>query len=295
MAGFAAARYALPMASRSMPPSAVPAGASRLVHFAGRAGDRNASAMRGAATLATLLADRHGTGIVRVGEPAPPLAAGWRVELEAASAGLAALRRTLGEALAAGPAVTVLNRCAAALGTLPAVATARPVAVIVWLDAHGDCNLPGLTTSGYLGGLVLRAAAGLWDSGLGAGIDLADVVLVGARDLDPFERALVEEGRLRLLPPGPGLAARLETAVAGRPVYVHLDCDVLAPGVVPTEYQVPGGLGLAELGEVAAMLAELPLAGLEIAEFEAEWPDGTPGDARPLVDALAPLLARWRA
>jgi arginase family enzyme len=138
--------------------------------------------------------------------------------------------------------------------------------------------------------LVISGAAGLWDSGLGAGVDLANLVLVGGRDLDPCEQALVDEGRLTLVMAGPDLARRLRDVVANRPVYVHLDCDVLEPGVVPSEYQVPGGLTLSDLDNAAAMLAECELVGLEVAEFEAEWPDGTPGDPKLLVGALVPLL-----
>lgn len=264
---------------------------SRFVHFVGRAGDRNPRAMAGAVALAAAITDHSGGQAVRVGQPAPPLAAGWRIELDAALPGLLELQAAVGAALAEGPAVTVLNRCAAALATLPAVAAARPDAAIVWFDAHADCNLPKLTTSGYLGGLVISGAAGLWDSGLGAGVDLANLVLVGGRDLDPFEQALVDEGRLTLVMAGPGLASRLRDVVANRPVYIHLDCDVLEPGVVPSEYQVPAGLSLADLSDAAAVLAECELVGLEVAEFEAEWPDGTPGDPKPLIGALIPLLA----
>lgn len=73
----------------------------------------------------------------------------------------------------------------------------------------------------------------------------------------------------------------------GRPVYVHIDCDVLEPGAVPTEYRVPGGVTLAELREVAEALAEGEVVGLEIGEFESETGDE---DFVSLLDALAPLL-----
>lgn len=260
------------------------------IHFAGRVGDRNALAMPGAVALAAAMTDLCGCEPVRVGRPAPPIAAGWRTELDAALPVLRELRAVADASLAKGPVAIVLNRCAAALATLPAVSAARPDAAIVWFDAHADCNLPELTTSGYLGGLVISGAAGLWNSGLGAGVDLTNIVLVGARDLDPFEQKLVDEGRLTLVGPGPHLAHRLSGAVANRPVYVHLDCDVLEPGIVPSEYQVPSGLSLADLGQAMAVLAELELVGVKVAEFEAEWPDGTPGDPAPLIQTLTPLL-----
>lgn len=85
--------------------------------------------------------------------------------------------------------------------------------------------------------------------------------------------------------PGPGLPARFHVAVGERPVYVHLDCDVLAPGVVPTEYAVPDGLTLDELHAACAALAVGEVVGLEVAEFEATWrasassDGGVPSDA----------------
>lgn len=163
----------------------------------------------------------------------------------------------------------------------------------MWFDAHGDCNQPAHSATGYLGGMVLTAAAGVWDSGLGQGLDLADVVLVGARDLDPCEIALIAAGGPRLVACGPGIAQRLAEAIGERPVYVHLDCDVLDPGLVPTEYSVDGGLSLADLREVCAVLARNRVIGLEIAEFEDVFAEtGQPGDVDALLDALAPLLER---
>ena len=83
-------------------------------------------------------------------------------------------------------------------------------------------------------------------------------------------------------------------ALAGRPAYLHVDCDVLEPGQVPSEYAVPGGITLATLRESCAVLAEAGLGGIELAEFEAEFPDGRPGDPAPLLAALEPALEALR-
>lgn len=262
-----------------------------LTLFSGRAGDRNDRAIPGARLVAETLSAVTGLPLRQVGRPQPSLAAGWETELAAATPELLDLQRGLADSFAKGNRPLIaMGRCAAGLGTLPAVAAAHPDAAIVWFDAHGDCNAPEFSTSGYLGGMILTGAAGRWDSGLGAGLDLANVVLVGARDLDPCERALIESGVIALVPPGPGLAERLRKAVAGRKAYVHLDCDVLNPGLVPTEYAVEHGLSFEELREACAVITETGVVGAEIAEFEIAWADGRRGDAAPLVAALAPLL-----
>ena len=238
------------------------------------------------------LSEAIGLAADRIGVTQPPLGLGWFEELEAARPSLRMLNRAIANVLAAGERpLTAMNRCAAALATLPAVARARPDAAMVWFDAHGDCNTPEQSVSGYLGGMVLTGAAGHWETGLGDTLDLGQVVLVGARDLDVCERELIGVKSIELVGPGPYLVERLRAALAGRPAYVHLDCDVLAPGLVPTEYQVPGGLSLADLNVACAVIAEQEVIGLEIAEFEATWPHGALGDTNCIVDAVEPLIS----
>ncbi len=95
---------------------------------------------------------------------------------------------------------------------------------------------------------------------------------------------------------GPGIAQRLAAAIGDRPIYVHLDCDVLNPGLVPTEYAVANGLSFADLREACVVLARNRVIGLEIAEFEDVFVEtGAPGDVEALLDALTPLLERLAA
>lgn len=259
-----------------------------VIRYVGRAGDRNDAAVAATAQLADALGSRLSVPVTTVAQPRPPLGSGWEAELDAARADLRGLADRFREALAAGAGpVAALTRCAAALATLPEVARAHPGVVVVWFDAHADLNTPTSTPTGYLGGLALSGPLGLWDSGLGAGVEHA--VLVGTRDVDPEEQRLVADGAVGHVPVGGSMAEQLADAVAGRPVYVHIDCDVLEPGTVPTEYQVPDGMTLAQLEACAAALVRTDVVGLEVAELQAS--DGDDGSARRLVTALEPLLA----
>lgn len=263
-----------------------------LTIYQGRAGDRNERAQAGSALLGDAIAARFALVQHLIGRPQPPLHVRWDAELAAAQQDLKRLGHAYEQLLSQRQApVAVIGRCAAALATLPVLARYHPEVCVVWFDAHADSNVPTSVPNPYLGGMVISAAAGLWDSGLGSGLPLDNVVLVGSRDIDPDEQQLIEAGRLRLVKVGAELPQRLQAAVAGRPVYVHLDCDVLEPGIVPTEYLSPGGLTLSDLHAACAVLARHELIGLEIAEFEATWPnDPQPVSAQPLLDALAPLL-----
>lgn len=263
-----------------------------LIIYRGCAGDRNARGIAGAQLVGNKLSSYLHQTPVFVGTPREPQRATWDRELTFARGDLRSLAAALDGLLGAGNrVVTAMGRCAAGLATVPVIAIRRPDACVAWLDAHGDSNVPTSRPDAYLGGMVITGAAGHWDTGLGGSLDLSNVVLVGSRDLDPDELELIAAGTLRHLPVGPDLPARLREAIAGRAVYVHLDCDVLDPGIVPTEYEVPGGLTLADLRAVANVVAEHEVIGLEIAEFESQWSDGRQGSPGPLIEALAPLLA----
>lgn len=265
--------------------------------FRGRVGDHNDRAMAGSEVVGAALAEHLGLVPVTVGVPAPALGTGWQDELDAARADLTAMAARYEEVLGADHVpVAALTRCAVALATVPRIAAHRPDAVVVWFDAHADINTPDDTTTGYLGGLALSGPMGWWDTGLGGGLRSDQVILVGTRDLDPAEQRRVDDGTIALVTPGAELPERLRAAVAGRPVYVHLDCDVLEPGTVPTDYHVPDGLTLDDLHAAALVLSESELVGLEIAEFEiagfgtAELPGAEPAAAAALLRALRPLL-----
>ncbi len=263
-----------------------------LTAFRGRAGDHNDLAMRGSVLLADDLAGRLGLTVTYVGRPEPALNTGWERELAAARPVLTEMQAAYERIFDTGSVpVTALSRCTVALATLPVVARHRPEACVVWFDAHADLNTPHDSTTGYLGGMALSGAAGLWDTGLGGDLSTGNIVLGGVRDLDPPERHLVDEGTVEAVLTGPGLADRLREAVAGRPVYVHLDCDVLDPGIVPTDYHVPGGMSLDDLHAVAGMLAEHEIVGVEIAELEGAWTvHADPFSPSLFLDAMQPLL-----
>ena len=267
-----------------------------LTVYCARTGDHNDRAMAGARLLGDALSEKLGLPADIIGQPAPALNQGWRPDLADAMPALTELAARIDRLFECERVpLLVLSRCAAALATLPVLMRHRPDACVVWLDAHGDLNTPATSPTGYLGGMALAGPAGLWDSGLGKGLPLANIILVGARDLDPAEQALIDAGAVGLVPASADCAARLRTALAGRPAYVHIDCDVLAPGIVPTDYRVPGGFTPASLHAVCEVLAASAPVGLEIAEFENAWPEnGEPASPAVLLDALGPLLAQLR-
>ena len=184
--------------------------------------------------------------------------------------------------------VLTASDCSICMTTFQAVIRHRPLARVLWLDAHGDFNTPDTTPSGFLGGMCLAAACGRWDSGFEPAIEPGRVLMCGVRDLDPGERVLVETA-------GVGNARPSEVAelLRDEEVYIHLDLDVLDPEILPSQFAVPHGLSDTGL---RTLLGELrrssTLIGLEITAFEA--PDDDEERARRvavIASILGPLLS----
>jgi len=146
--------------------------------------------------------------------------------------------------------VSVAGDCCTTIGVLAGLQRAGLVPVLVWLDAHGDFNTQETTISGFLGGMPLAMITGRGDPAMGGSVGLqaladTDVFLSDGRDLDPPERRLLESSAVHHLRDPSDIPGSLP---AGRPIYVHLDLDILDPSDAPAmKYSVPGGPALESL------------------------------------------------
>jgi len=241
-----------------------------LIVSQGRVADRTDGALIGARLVGSALEDLLGVEQRIVGAPSPAVTDDWSVALPQAESTLHGLRDAVSDAIDAGSIpLLATNTCAASLGTLPTVAERHPDAVVLWIDAHGDFNTPATTDSGYLGGMVVAAACGLWESGHGAGLDPAQVIVVGGRDIDAAEGELLADAGVTVLAPSESTPDRLTELIAGRPVWIHVDWDVLEPGYIPAAYRVAEGLLPHQIAAIFATLPAGSVRGVELAEFEA--------------------------
>ncbi len=240
-----------------------------------------------------MIADRIGLEVRSIGSLSEPRAASWEDDLRASRGCLLEAGGQVDDALEAGRAPVLLaGECAVALTTLPKVATQRPDARVLWLDAHGDFNTPATTETDYLAGMSLAGACGLWSPGLDGRLEPGRVVLVGVRDLDRGERELLERSSVSVI------GASLETLVATQnaldrsPVYVHLDLDVVDPDHLPAEFPVPGGLAPDKLYDLLeAVAGECEVVGLEVTAFHAPAdPLERRAAASTALHAIEPLL-----
>jgi arginase len=204
-------------------------------------------------------------------------------------------------ARAAGDFPLVLSgNCNTAPGTLSALTPARRA--IFWFDAHGDCNTPETTGTGFLDGMGLATSLGLcWRELTGAlpgfqPVGAEATFLLGARDLDPPEAALLERSAITTVPvdriPDALPALLAAAAWADTLGYLHLDLDVMDPAVGSANYlPVPGGLSVPQLTDaIAAIRARVPLGAAAVASYSPA-DDHDQGICRAAFAAIDAMLA----
>ncbi|MEH1125388.1 arginase family protein [Micromonospora sp. CPCC 206061] len=257
-------------------------------------GSRTAYRLRqGAAELADFFATGERLRAATDGQPTE--ARDGVAALDTLVANLKAIRAARARAL--GPTViTVGGDCAVDLAPIEAaLATYGDRVAVVWFDAHGDLNTPVSSPSGAFHGMVLRTLLGDGPPELAPTRTLRpdQVVLAGVRALDPAERAFVDEHAIRHVPVAgladPAAVADEVAATGADAVYIHIDLDVLDPGVFGSVgTPEPEGSTLDQLvAAVRALTARFTLAGLCVAEYE---PD-QPRDREVLAELAAALLA----
>ena len=165
--------------------------------------------------------------------------------------------------------LVLAGNCNSCLGTIAGLGQDR--LGVVWFDAHGDFNTPETTISGFFDGMGLAIATGrCWRAMLKtipglSPVAEANVIHIGARDLDPAEEALMTKSELQLVLPGAGETDRRQAIKTAfntlqdkvEKVYLHVDMDVLDTGAaLPNHLAVPGGLSVAEVEDIISMAKE---------------------------------------
>lgn len=129
------------------------------------------------------------------------------------------------------------GNCNIAVGVVAGVRAARGRSpAVCWFDAHADYNTPETTIGGFLDGMAVAMLTGHCWHELTAQVPEfepvpdAHVLMIGARDVDPLEREMLEASSIRLAPrfAEPGADVDAIIAAAGTPdLYLHLDLDTL--------------------------------------------------------------------
>ena len=146
-----------------------------------------------------------------------------------------------------------------AIGTLAGLGKHYKNLGVIWFDAHADLNTPDTTPSGNIHGMPLAVSIGIGHERLVKirnfvpKIKTSNIVIIGARSVDPGERQLIREQGIKVYTMHEidrlGMTRVMENALAylkGLQVdglHMSLDLDALDPLYTPgVGTPVPGGL-----------------------------------------------------
>lgn len=220
------------------------------------------------------------------------------------------IARSVARACGSGRLPLVLGgNCNTAVGGVGGVGSAR--LGVIWFDAHGEFCTPETTDSGFLDGMGLAMMVGrCWRHILSTvpgfvPIPESATMLVGARDLDPWEADGLANSAITNL-----RVEDIRTKGVGRTfepflerlarevdqVYLHIDVDVHDPGEAPANYyNAPGGLRADEVREAIACIGRhVHVAGGGLGSYDPSFdPEGR--TAEIAVGVLESLIAASQA
>jgi arginase len=168
-----------------------------------------------------------------------------------------------------------------AIGTIAGVAKHVKNLGVIWFDAHGDLNTGETSPSGNIHGMPLAASLGFGHErlvnigGFAPKLKPENIVIIGARDLDPGERELIKRIGIKVFTMHEidklGMARVMEEAIAHVSkntdgVHLSLDLDGLDPHDAPgVGTPVIGGISYREGHLALEMVADADI--LISAEF----------------------------
>lgn len=150
--------------------------------------------------------------------------------------------------------LVVSGNCTSSVGTVAGYEDDYPG--IIWFDAHGDCELPETTASGFLDGMAVSMLLGKsWKKKMAAitryPLPPNFIILIGTRDLSTYEEDFLSRWGLNYitvsqLRENPKILRQYInrfTKAGIKDLHMHLDADVFDLSIAPASlYSSPFGL-----------------------------------------------------
>ena len=144
--------------------------------------------------------------------------------------------------------------------------------LVIWIDAHADLNTYETSKTKNLHGMPLGALMGLMDHWYNVRnkqihLNPENLMYVGIRDLDDFEKKTIEERGISNIPT---YTSEIRNIIDRHPAkYIHISCDIdsLDPLLAPsTGTAVPNGLSVKNVLNIIS-IASSRLVSFDLVEF----------------------------
>lgn len=163
--------------------------------------------------------------------------------------------------------ITIGGDHAVSWGSISGVLKHNPEVGIIYLDAHGDCNIAERSASHHIHGMHMAYLMGFGEAKYVGRytkniLPVENILYVGARSLDPYEIELINKHGISRIPSdviNSDIVGALE-AISGfmsrfKQIHVSLDIDVLDPSIAPgTGVPEEGGITEVALHEVLNLI-----------------------------------------
>ncbi|MEZ4632725.1 MAG: arginase [Deinococcales bacterium] len=195
------------------------------------------------------------------------------------------------------------------MGSVAGVAAQTPKGKlgVIWLDAHADLNTPESSPSGNIHGMPLAHLLGFGSEALrqiwggGAVIEAQDLLYIGLRSVDPYEKSLIRHLGIESYTMSdidqegiPSIARKIISKFEGYDqVHLSFDADALDPSVAPgVGTPVAGGLSYREAHLLMELLARSGMVtSLDVVEVNPIL-DSKNRTAEVMVEMVASLFGR---
>ena len=160
-------------------------------------------------------------------------------------------------ALSAGnKVITIGGDHSVSWGSISGALTFNPEIGVIYIDAHGDCNIAEHSLTHHIHGMHMAYLMGFGDNKYvrrytNRLLPIKNIIYVGARSLDPYEVELVKNNDISLLSSNlinsnlKDILERLNEFMSYyKQIHISLDIDVLDPSLAP-------GTGVPEVGGIS--------------------------------------------
>lgn len=165
----------------------------------------------------------------------------------------------------------------ASIGSLFATKKSDPKAVLLYIDAHPDCNSPDSSPSHNMHGMSLATVLGdsLYNDYKFPKYKYSEVIILGAKDIDPHERKYIKDKLIKMytisdiIANGIGeVMKEIIKFVSDKPLHVSLDIDAIDASEAPgTGIVNKGGLTYREIRYITETLSTKNIRSIDLMEL----------------------------